>query len=45
MQESTHVAICALLNELVRAPAVNINGLFSTPVHRNTSNSPRGEKS
>ena len=34
MQESTHVAICALLNELVRAPAVNINGLFSTPVHR-----------
>ncbi len=35
MQESTHVAICALLNELVRAPAVNINGLFSTPVHRN----------
>lgn len=45
MQESTHVAICALLNELVRAPAVNINGLFSTPVHRNTSNNPRGEKS
>jgi D-glutamate cyclase len=35
MQESTHVAVCALLNELVRAPAVNINGLFSTPVHRN----------
>lgn len=34
MQESTHVAICALLNELIRAPAVNINGLFSTPVHR-----------
>lgn len=47
MQESTHIAICALLNELVRAPAVNINGLFSTPVHRNTSNNPpaRGDKS
>ena len=35
MQESTHVAICALLNELVRTPAATINGLFSTPVHRN----------
>ncbi len=34
MQESTHVAICALLNELVRAPAVNIKGLFSTPLHQ-----------
>ncbi len=34
MQESSHVAICALLNELVRAPAVNIEGLFSTPLHR-----------
>jgi D-glutamate cyclase len=47
MQESTHVAICALLNELVRAPAVNINGLFSTPIHRDTStnSSARGDKS
>jgi hypothetical protein len=36
MRESSHVAICALLNELVRAPAVNIKGLFSTPVHQAT---------
>lgn len=34
MQESTHVAICALLNELVRAPAITGGGLFSTPLLR-----------
>lgn len=33
MQEATHVAICALLNEIIRAPAVTVNGLFSTPIH------------
>lgn len=33
MRESAHVAVCALLNELVRAPAVNVEGLFSTPLH------------
>jgi hypothetical protein len=33
MQESTHVAICALLNEIIRAPAVTVDGLFSTPIH------------
>lgn len=37
MRESTHVAICALLNELVRAPAANLKSLFSTPVHRKAS--------
>ena len=26
--------ICALLNELVRAPAVNLKSLFSTPLHQ-----------
>lgn len=34
MQEATHVAICALLNEIVRAPAVTVSGLFSTPIHK-----------
>jgi hypothetical protein len=34
MSEATHVAICALLNELVRAPAARTRGLFSTPVVR-----------
>ncbi len=32
MQEATHVAICALLNELVAAPAMRLPNLFSTPV-------------
>ena len=34
MREPAHVAVCALLNELVRAPAVTIDGLFSTPLHK-----------
>jgi D-glutamate cyclase len=34
MSEAAHVAICALLNELVRAPAARTRGLFSTPVVR-----------
>jgi hypothetical protein len=32
MTEATHIAICALLNELVRAPAVRLPNLFSTPI-------------
>lgn len=34
MVEATHVGICALLHELVRAPAARMGGLFSTPVIR-----------
>ena len=33
MRESAHVAVCALLNELVRAPAVHGDSLFATPLH------------
>src|SRR5262249_49093867 len=32
--ESSHVAICALLNELVRAPAARGPSVFATPVVR-----------
>ena len=32
MLESTQVAICALLNELVRAPAARGPSVFATPV-------------
>ena len=34
MREPTHVGICALLNEIVRAPAAKIPAVFATPLHR-----------
>jgi D-glutamate cyclase len=40
MDEPAHVAICALLNELVRTPAITGGGLFSTPVFGSSSTKP-----
>lgn len=37
MVEGVHVAVCALLNELVRAPAAKEPSVFSTPVLRRTT--------
>ena len=43
MEESTHVAICALLNELIRVPTITGGGLFSTPVF-GAFNTHRGDR-
>jgi D-glutamate cyclase len=34
MREPVHVGICALLNEIVRAPAVKSPSVFATPLHK-----------
>jgi hypothetical protein len=34
MREPVHVGICALLNEMVRAPAAKEPSVFATPLHR-----------
>jgi hypothetical protein len=33
MREAVHVGVCALLNEMVRAPAVKSRSVFATPIH------------
>ena len=34
MREPAHIGVCALLNEIVRAPAVKVPSVFATPLYR-----------